>query len=84
MREQLWGLVPLAIEAVRYSLQVKKDAGIAIKILRDLGIPPHKSSVPELPRRVTLQKSENPQVRAIRDLLTERMKVYTERDSGVE
>ena len=35
-REQRSGLVPLAIEAVRYSLQVKKDARISIKILRDL------------------------------------------------
>jgi hypothetical protein len=42
MRAQFWGLAPDAIEAIRYSLQVRKDARIACKILQDLGIATHK------------------------------------------
>lgn len=70
MRQRRWALVPLAIEAVRYTLEVKKDARLAIKILRDLGIPPERGSEPELPQRVTGEESEEDlQVRAIANFL---------------
>ena len=42
MRAQFWGLVPDAIEAIRHSLQVRKDARIAYKILEDLGVTTRK------------------------------------------
>jgi hypothetical protein len=83
MREQRWGLIPLAIEAVRHTLEVKKDARLAIKILRDLGIPQHKSDEPELPQHVAQQESEDPEVKAIADVLMRCVKLSTEQQDAM-
>jgi hypothetical protein len=84
MREQHWGLVPLAIEAVRHTLEVKKDARLAIKILRDLGIP-RKIEERELPQDVTQQESEREaslRVRAIAEIIKRRMNEPEYRPTG--
>jgi hypothetical protein len=49
MRERFYGLAPDALAAIEYALQEQKDAGIALEVLRDIGVRPRKGESLQLP-----------------------------------
>jgi hypothetical protein len=49
MRERFYGLAPDALAAIEFALQEQKDAGIALEVLRDIGVRPRKGESLQLP-----------------------------------
>jgi hypothetical protein len=50
MQEELWGLIPAAIGALRHELQTNKNSQLAYQIIRDIGVfPPARIQQPSSP-----------------------------------
>jgi hypothetical protein len=50
MQEELWGLIPAAIGALRHELEANKNSQLAYQIIRDIGVfPPERIQQPASP-----------------------------------
>ena len=50
MQEELWGLIPAAIGALRHELEANKNSQLAYQIIRDIGVfPPARIQQPSSP-----------------------------------
>jgi hypothetical protein len=49
MRERFYGLAPDALAAIEYALREQRGAGIALEVLRDIGVRPRKGESLQLP-----------------------------------
>jgi hypothetical protein len=50
MQEELWGLIPAAIGALRHELEANKNSELAYQIIRDIGVfPPARIQQPSSP-----------------------------------
>jgi transcriptional regulator with XRE-family HTH domain len=70
MRERFYGLAPDALAAIEYALQEQRDAGIALEVLRDIGVRPRKGESLQLPE-TTPQNGYSRQAIMIANVLLE-------------
>jgi hypothetical protein len=49
MQQEFFGLIPDAMAAVRYALQVEKNPAIGIRVLEATGVAAHRGAPPQLP-----------------------------------
>jgi hypothetical protein len=72
MKEEFRGLVPDALGAIRYALQIQKDARIGHEVLRNVGVAPPQGQPEPLPPTQTSQESrEEHQARGIAAVILE-------------
>lgn len=69
MQQEFFGLVPDAMAAVRYALQVEKDAKVAYQILEATGVAPHQGE--RLQTEATEQDGLSRQARMVASVLLE-------------
>jgi hypothetical protein len=75
MQQEFYGLVPDAMEALRYALQVKKDPTIAYRVLEGTGVAPRKGEhLPQPP--VTEEDMRVRQDRLVAAVLTQRRRDF--------
>jgi phage replication-related protein YjqB (UPF0714/DUF867 family) len=77
MKEEFRGLVPDAINAIRYALQVQKDARIALEVLRSNGLAPRSGEPEQLPiTPATKNERDARQIGVLAAVIAERRRVF--------
>jgi hypothetical protein len=77
MRAEFRGLVPDALNAIRYALCVQKDARIAYEVLRNVGIAPRAGETEQLPATPSsAEERAEKQMRMIAGVMLSRREVF--------
>jgi hypothetical protein len=77
MKEEFRGLVPDALNAIRYALCVQKDARIAYEVLRNVGIAPRSGETEQLPTTPSsAEERVEKQMRMIAGVMLSRREVF--------
>src|SRR6201987_189670 len=72
MQEELWGLIPAAIGALRHELQTNKNSELAYQIIRDIGV--------FLPARIQQPSSPYDSDTRVKQIMGEFVKIGLERN----
>jgi hypothetical protein len=71
MQQQFYGLVPDAMAAVRYALQVTKDPNVGYRVLEGTGVAPHRHERLQVPEATSSETGVLRQARLVAAVLLE-------------